>query len=769
MNKEYFDNIENLLLLEFNKSFDNSDSTELFYAIGKSFNNYCLNNLYAPEYNEKKACYFSAEFLVGKLTKSNLFNTGLLKETEEYLNSKGRSLNEFENFTDYALGNGGLGRLAACFLDSAASCDIPLDGFGIRYKYGYFRQSFVDNKQSEEADNWLKCTEPFGIKDKDNSVIVNFSDYFVKAIPYIYLIPGFNNKRLNKLVLFESAAVNEFNYSVFDSGEYNKAYEDSIKAQIISASLYPNDNTTEGKKLRLRQQYFFSSASLQYIFNNLKKNRKDLSKIEKYICIQLNDTHPVISIPEFIRLMMNNGFDFEFALEKAKMVFAYTNHTVLAEALEKWDISLYKKLLPEIYQITLKMQKRLENEFNGKLSKDMVIIDTNNVHMANLACFISKSINGVAEIHSEIIKKSTLFGWYKAYPYKFNNKTNGVTQRRWLFLSNPELYSLLQELTEKKITEDFTSLKLLEFYSENDEILERLYNIRKNNKVKICEYIYEKEGIRVNPEAVFDVQIKRLHEYKRQLMNILSIIIIYNRIKKGSLTDFPEVNFIFGAKAAPGYFAAKRIIEFINCVSKVINNDDEVKIKIVFVSNYDVSYAEKIIPSADISEQISLAGKEASGTSNMKFMMNGAVTLGTLDGANIEIVEKAGYENNYIFGLTEHEVQKTEGSYVPKKEYNANREIKKVVDSLIDNSFCKENNAFRDLYDSLLNIDKYYVLKDLIPYTETRIRAIKDTQNKHDFMKKCLYNTANSAGFSSDRTIKEYADEIWFKEYQEAD
>ena len=536
-------------------------------------------------------------------------------------------------------------------------------------------------------------------------------------------------------------------------------------AEVITKVLYPEDNHSEGKSLRLSQQYFLVSATIQDIVRRHLKVYSTLDNIPEVVAIHLNDTHPVISIPEFIRLMMQLGKDFDFAFEKAKKIFAYTNHTVLAEALEKWDISLFKEVLPDIYKIIELIENRLESEISTAKAEKIRIIDGKAVHMANLACYISKSINGVAAIHSEIIKEITLNSWYEIYPDKFNNKTNGVTQRRWLFLANPELYRLLDELTHGKINNDFYSIKEIEKYAEDKAVLDKLFSIRKENKKKLCEYICEKENIKLDCDSVFDVQIKRLHEYKRQLMNILAVIGIYLRIKEGSIASFPKTVFLFGAKSAPGYHMAKKIIEFINVVAEKINYDEETKeiIKIIYVSNYDVSYAERIIPAADISEQISLAGKEASGTSNMKFMMNGAVTLGTLDGANIEITEKAGKENNYIFGLTEDKVREYENSYDPLEEYEENDEIKRIIDTLKDGSFCEENR-FEEVYNSLLNEDKYYVIKDLPDYIETKIKAIKDTQDKYTFMKKCIINTANSAGFSSDRTIKEYAEDIWFKE-----
>lgn len=764
MNNKYLENIENVLMLDFGKNCENADIKELYIAIGKAFCAFCINN-YKEKKDEKKAYYLSAEFLTGNLLKSNLFNTGLLEETENFLQSIGRSLDDFEKFDDPALGNGGLGRLAACFLDSAASCDIPLYGFGIRYKYGYFKQIIKNNQQVEEADLWQSYGDSFGQEHREKKVLVRFGDEEVYAVPYIYYVPGFHNKRLNKLILFECESTKKLSYHYFDNGDYQKAYESIINADIISASLYPNDNDKKGKALRLKQQYFFISASLQYLFNELVEDGKKFSDIDKFISIQLNDTHPVIAIPEFIRLMIDSGFDFEYAVLKAKQIFSYTNHTVLAEALEKWDISLFNEILPQLYPIMISLEKRLESEISDKIEDSDKIFDGKYIYMANLACYISKSINGVAEIHTGIIKKDTLKFWYSLYPGRFNNKTNGVTQRRWQFLANPELYALLKEYTAEKIDSDFGAIKEIEKYASDKEFCDKFYEIRRRNKEKLIHYINNKEGIELSPDFILDVQIKRLHEYKRQLMNILSVIAIYNRLKQGKLENFPKTLFLFGAKAAPGYYMAKRIIEFINSAAKVINNDNETNktIRIIFVENYDVSYAEKIIPAADISEQISLAGKEASGTSNMKFMMNGAVTLGTLDGANIEIVEKSGAENNYIFGLKESEVQTLLKSYNPLKEYKNNSEIKIAVDTLI-NGFTGKRNEFKDIYDSLLNEDSYFVLRDLPDYLETKIKAIKDTCDKYAFMKKCILNTANSAGFSSDRTVKEYAEDIWFKE-----
>lgn len=773
MSEKIIKYIEQILKFDFNKDIKTATSTELYKALGKAFN--CAVYEERKPDKRKRACYFSAEFLVGKLTVSNLCNVGVLSETEKLLNRYGRSVREFEDFDDLALGNGGLGRLAACFLDSAASCGIPLDGYGIRYKYGYFKQVIDNDLQKETADNWLKFGDAFGIRDEENTVEIGFRNEKVKAVPYIYYVPGYRNSCLNKLCLFQAEPTEEFDFAAFDEGDWCGAYENYISASSLSACLYPNDNNESGKILRLKQQYFFTCAALQLIIKQCISQGESIKNLADFAKIQLNDTHPVIAIAELIRLVISLGEDFESAFQIAERVFAYTNHTVLSEALEKWDEKLLLAVIPDVYEIIKMIDERLRFELKEKNieSDEYYIINHGTVHMANLACYVSFSINGVAKLHTDIIKSDTLNQWYRLYPEKFNNKTNGVTQRRWLQLSNPNLSDYITELIGDGWLENFEEIKKLEKFSDSETVLDRLYEIRCENKKRLCDYIEKNEHIVLSPDFVFCTQVKRLHEYKRQLMNIFSVIYIYLSLKNKSADLIPPTVFIIGAKAAPGYFAAKRIIEFINLVSRKINADESTNkvLKVIFIPNYNVGLAEKIIPASDISEQISLAGKEASGTSNMKFMMNGAVTLGTYDGANIEIVEKAGEGNNYIFGLRETEVRQLAEIYDPLSEYEKDESIKAVIDTLIDDTFLdKDDKPFDDLYNSLLGEDRYMVLKDLPGYIQEKIKALKDSENRREFYRKGLMNTANSYVFSSDRTVKEYARDIWFKpkEYPEA-
>lgn len=767
MVKKFTEYLNYALKLNYNKTLETASAIELYDSMGKAYNLCCCEKY--KENNEKRACYFSAEFLVGKLTLSNFLNSGILEETESMLNEHKRSFDEFQNFEDMGLGNGGLGRLAAGFLDSAATLDIPLDGYGIRYKYGYFKQKIVENCQREVADDWLRFSDAFGQRCENEKVEVNFRNETVYAVPYIYYIPGYRNNRINKLYLFQAEAASDFDYEVFNNGDYNDAFNQRNSAEAISATLYPNDNIEKGKILRLKQQYFFTSASLQMIIKKHIRQGKPIEHLHESIVIQLNDTHPTIAIPECIRLIMNLEKTFDEAFEICRKIFAYTNHTVLAEALEKWDEKLLLSVVPQIYEIIRMIDEKLENEL--KIAKiddnNYRIINNSTIHMANLACYVCFSINGVAKIHTDIIKKSTLNQWYTIYHDKFNNKTNGVTQRRWLALANPKLDNLLKETVGETYLSDFDSIKEIEKYRNNKNFLMKLKDIKYANKESLADYILSKENIQINPDFVFCTQIKRLHEYKRQLMNIFSIIHIYLKLKDGELESFIPTLFIIGAKAAPGYKMAKRIIEFINTVSKKINADKDTndRLMVVFVENYNVSYAEKIIPATDISEQISLAGKEASGTSNMKFMMNGAVTLGTYDGANIEIVEKAGEENNFIFGMRENEVAALKPVYDPISEYENNPDIKRVVDTLTDSTFLsKDDEPFDDIYSSLMDTDEYMVLRDLPDYIRKKLEAISEYSSILDFTEKSLMNIANSSDFSCDRTVREYADDIWFKD-----
>lgn len=722
-------------------------------------------------HNEKRrAYYFSAEFLVGRAVYNNLLCAGLLEETEKLLKSEQKSITAFEEIEDAALGNGGLGRLAACFLDSGATLGLPLDGYGIRYRFGLFKQYFKDGFQKETLDDWSKYGDPWSQRNEDDTVLVEFSDYKVKAVPYDMPIIGYGGKHISNLRLWQAEPIEQFDFSLFDSGKYEKCVTDKNRAEDISRVLYPNDNTLYGKLLRLRQQYFFCSASLQDIIKKFKVNHTDFAEFPQFITIQLNDTHPVISIPELIRLLMLEGVDFDGALEIAKGVFNYTNHTVLPEALEKWDMKFIKKISPEIAAIITKINAKFKKELKGE-HNDLLILQNGQVNMAYLACYCSSFINGVAEIHTEILKRDVLSGFYKLYPKKFQNKTNGITQRRWLALCNTELSDLITELLgSKRWITNLNELKKLEKYADDTEILQRFIAIKQNNKQRLADFISKKEGITLNTDTIFDSQIKRLHEYKRQFLNILCILELYFEIKEGTLKDFTPTTFIFGAKSAPGYARAKGIIKLCNEVAKLIESDEKVSkyIKVIFVSDYNVSYAEKIIAATDVSEQISTAGTEASGTGNMKLMLNGAVTLGTYDGANIEIVKEAGEENNYIFGARVEDIEKIKETYNPKEIYKKDKRIKRCLDALIDGTLSDGNTGiFKELYDAILEgaswhkPDHYYLLLDFADFLETKIKLNRDYTDRFTFAKKQWLNMCNAGKFSSDRTIKQYAKDIW--------
>ncbi len=777
--------IDNLVLTaknEYCKELSELSPAELHEALGKAMMGE-ISEKWAESKkthaSNRRAYYLSAEFLMGRMMYNNLYAMGVLEQTKKLLADKGVDINVFEEIDDAALGNGGLGRLAACFLDSAATHDVPLDGYGIRYKYGLFKQEIVDGFQVEVADDWQRFGDPWCIKRSEDIVNVNFADQTVKAVPYDMAIIGYGTDNINTLRLWEAEAVNDFNFLEFNDCKYDEAVKDKNDAENISKVLYPNDNSYEGKVLRLKQQYFFSSASLQDILKRYKaKHGTDLSHFAEETAIQLNDTHPTISIPEFVRLLTNDGCDFDWALDVARKTFSYTNHTVMQEALEKWDIKLMQSVIPDVYDIIVKINDRLMAELKEKkVSKDAVknmeIIDGHRVHMARMASYISTYVNGVAAIHTQILKDDTLKEWYELYPERFQNKTNGVTQRRWLGLCNPEYAEFITDLIGNKWLRNLDELKKLEKHLTQENI-DKFSGIKYQKKKELSEFIQKHEGVYIDPDFFFDIQVKRLHEYKRQLMNAFSIMAIYFRLKEGKLPNFTPTAFIFGAKAAPGYARAKAIIKYINEIAKLVNNDPDVnnKMRVVFVSNYNVSYAEKIIPAADIHEQISTAGTEASGTSNMKFMANGAVTIGTYDGANIEIAECAGEENEYIFGARVEEIEELKkGKYDPKKLYEANEEMKKVIDTLIDGRFSdggkKGEGSFEELHKSLLEgaswhpADHYFILRDLPDYIETKIKANNDYKDKRAFGYKCLMNTANCGKFSSDRTILEYANELW--------
>ena len=749
MYKQFQEKLTEISREKYGKSIKALDKEELYGVLGALINEKC--DFHRKQTDGKTAIYFSIEYLIGKLLFSNLYNMKNTDCVEKVLSDNGHSLSELEDIDDYAFGNGGLGRLAACFLDSAASCEISLDGYGIRYKKGLFKQSFSsDGSQVEQSDEWQKISDAFAIKREDESVYVEYADYKVKAVPFDYNIIGYNFKRINTLRLYEARKETCHEYD----------------AEKIYECLYPDDSTYEGKKLRLRQQYFLVSASLQNIVN-----KYGLENLEDKIKIQLNDTHPILAIPELINICIKANLSFDDALLKCKKIFAYTNHTVMPEALEEWDCSMMREVIPQIYGIIEKIGDMLIHELSGneKVSyEDCAVIRDGRVKMANLACFVVSDINGVAGIHTEILKKETLSQWYKLYPEKFSNKTNGITQRRWLGLCNRPLADFLSKLCGCDVVEDTEQIKRLEAFGDDSEVLRELCEIKHQNKINFCRYAKAAYDIDIDPESVFVVQIKRIHEYKRQLLAAFGAVYLYLRIKKGEYQHLPKVTFIFAGKAAAGYKTAKSIIKYINNVSSVINNDKDIddRIKIHFIPNYNVSLAEKIIPASDISLQISLAGTEASGTGNMKLMMNGAVTLGTYDGANIEICNEAGEDNNYIFGMREEQVSRLKGSYNPEKLYKETPLIKDVVDTLVSGKF-GERYGFLDIYDSLINAhnpDKYMVLADLEAYLETLTKALENYKDSESFNKKCLMNIANSAYFSSDRTVKEYAGDIWFKD-----
>lgn len=728
----------------------------------------------------RRAYYFSAEFLMGRMMYNNLYCMGTLEETKALLKKKGIDINVFEDIDDAALGNGGLGRLAACFLDSAATQEVPLDGYGIRYKYGLFKQLIKDGCQVEVADDWQRFEDPWSIRREDEAVTVSFKGQTIKAVPYDMAIIGYDTTNINTLRLWQAEAIHDFDFLEFNNSHYDAAVKEKNDAENISKVLYPNDNSYEGKVLRLKQQYFFCSASLQDIIRRYKeKNGNDYSKFADHAAIQLNDTHPVCSIPELIRLLQIDGVAFEQALEIAQKTFAYTNHTVMSEALEKWSIELMQKVIPEVYDIIVKINDYEHKDLKSKgvsqdvIDDEMTIIDGSVVHMARLAIYASSYTNGVAWLHTEILKDDVLSEWYEVYPERFQNKTNGITQRRWLGLCNPELSEFITEKIGKGWEKDLSKLSQLNDMIDTTAI-NKFNKIKDVKKQQLADYIEAKEGITVNPNALFDIQIKRLHEYKRQLMNAFSIIDIYYKIKEGKLPNWNPTVFIFGAKAAPGYARAKAIIKFINEIANLVNNDPDTKdkIQVIFVSNYNVSYAEKLVVAADISEQISTAGTEASGTGNMKFMVNGAVTLGTYDGANVEITQQAGEENEYIFGGRVEDIVKLQKEgYNPKKYYDANPELKRVIDTLIDGTFDDDGatgeGSFAELHDALLkgthwhHADHYFIMYDLPLYVEAKIKANQDYSDRVEFGRKCLKNTANSGMFSSDRTILQYAKELW--------
>lgn len=725
----------------------------------------------------RRACYFSMEFLVGRAIYNNLLCLGIEEEVREALRETGVDLSDLEEIEDAALGNGGLGRLAACFLDSAATLDLPLDGYGIRYKYGLFKQSIENGFQCETADHWTRFGDPWSRRINADEVTVTYGDQVVRAIPYDMPIVAYGTSHISTLRLWQAEPINEFDFGLFNDQKYEEACREQNRAEDISRVLYPNDDSREGKILRLKQEYFFSSASVQDIVRKYKAKFGDLKKFYEKITIQLNDTHPVISIPELIRILVDEeGFTFFDALEIAKKTFNYTNHTIMAEALEKWSVDIVKEVLPRIYEIILQINEAFIGEMYkaGKIQSEIYplkMISADMIHMAKMAIYCSSHVNGVAEIHTEILKTDALEEWYELYPDKFLNETNGITPRRWLALCNKELSALITELNKgNEWVTDLEQLQKLKWFADNKNELQRFMNIKHEKKVQLAAYIKEHEGIEINPDSIFDIQIKRLHEYKRQLLNAFGILYLYFGIKDGSIRDFYPMTFIFGAKSAPGYRRAKGIIKYINEIGRLVNNDPDTKdlLKVVFVQNYRVSYAEKLITAADISEQISTAGTEASGTGNMKFMLNGTVTLGTLDGANVEIVQEAGKENNYIFGATVEELEEIMKIYDPRFLVEKNEKIARVIRTLIDGTVSDDGmGVFRELYFSLMDgaswhrPDHYHLIGDLESYVEAKLKLNKDYKDRFAFAKKCWMNMASAGKFSSDRTIAGYAKEIW--------
>ncbi len=722
----------------------------------------------------RMAYYLSAEYLMGRALGNNLMNLGIYDEIKEVLAELKIDLNRIEEIEeDAGLGNGGLGRLAACFVESAATLNMPLVGYGIRYSNGLFKQNIENGFQTECEDTWLKYGEAWSIRKDDEIQIIKFSDMTVKAVPYDVPIIGYKTRNINTLRLWQCEALREFDFNLFNNQQYIEAVSARNKAEDISRVLYPNDTAEAGKILRLRQQYFFSSASMKDIIKKHKtKYGSDFSEFAKYNVAQLNDTHPTISILEFIRILVDEeNVEFITALAIAKEFFGYTNHTILAEALEKWDIRLIDRLFPRILQIAHEVDNALAKELRQKGYDEgeiwnFKIIANDQIRMANLAIFVGRAVNGVAALHTEILKKSELNNWYNLYPNKFQNKTNGITPRRWLRLCNSELSEFITNLLgSEDWVKNLELLKGLEKYSDDDKVLEQLMKIKHEKKVQLAEYIKQEEGIIIDPNSFFDIQIKRLHEYKRQLLNALYILDLYYRIKENPQLDIPKTTFIFGAKAFPGYRRAKGIVKFINEIARLIDRDEEAskKIKVVFVHNYRVSYAQKLFPGSDLSKQISTAGKEASGTGNMKFMLNATPTFGTYDGANIEIVQASGEENNYIFGLKVEDIERIKHDYDPKKYYKENPDIKKVVDTLINGTLDDGGTGyFEDLYNALLEErDQYYLLADYELFKAAEEKVFEDYKDKKKWAQKCFANLYSSGVFSSDRTIKQYADEIW--------
>ncbi len=793
------DNVKNL----YRKTIDTASKEEIYQA-GVFAIRDVITDKWLKTHNEyyekdvKVVYYLSMEFLMGRFFGNSVINLMLDSEIREAFSELGIDYNDIEETErDPGLGNGGLGRLAACFLDSLSTLELPAYGCGIRYHYGIFEQRIENGYQVEVPDNWLENGDPWSVRRNEYAVEVKFGGNvravpkedggyrFVQenyqsviAVPYDYPVIGYDNNTVNTLRLWDAKPKNEFDLKKFNEGMHEQAVAEKNLASTLTEVLYPADDNYSGKELRLKQQYFFISATVQRVIERFKEKHSDFSLLPEKVAFQLNDTHPTVAVAELMRVLVDeNDVPWNEAWDITRKVCAYTNHTIMSEALEKWPLDLFSRLLPRIYQIIEEINKRycaaLIERFGNDHEKirKMAIIADGEIRMAYLAIVGSHSVNGVAKLHTEILKNQELKDFYEIYPEKFNNKTNGITQRRWLLHANPKLAKLVTEKIGDGWVKELTDLEGILKYADDKDFQKRFMDIKRENKVLLAKFIKERKGIEINPDSIFDIQIKRLHEYKRQLLNVLHIIHLYNQLKLNPSLDITPRTFIFGAKAAASYKRAKLIIKLINSVADVINNDESIngKIKVVFMENYSVSLAEKLIPAADISEQISTASKEASGTGNMKFMLNGALTVGTMDGANVEIFEEVGKDNIFIFGMSSEEViaKYKDNSYDPWSIYNMNQDARIVLNELINGTFSPEDpNLFRDLYDSLLNgngnrADEYFVLADFEDYVRIQNEVDKAYKDKEKWAKMAIINTAKSGKFSSDRTIKQYAEEIW--------
>ena len=794
---------ENVKFL-YRKKLEEATQEQIFQAVCYTVKDVIIDNWLETqnaykEQDPKTVYYMSMEFLMGRALGNNLINLTAYKEVKEALDELGLDLNVIEDQEpDPALGNGGLGRLAACFLDSLATLNYSAYGCGIRYRYGMFKQQIKDGYQVEVPDNWLKDGYPFELRRPEYAKEVHFGGYVdveydpatgsnkfvhkgyqaVKAVPFDMPIVGYNNKIVNTLRIWDAEPIVDFELDSFDKGDYKKAVEQENLARNIVEVLYPNDNHMAGKELRLKQQYFFVSASLQAAIDKYKKNHKDIMKLHEKVTFQMNDTHPTVAVAELMRILMDEeGLGWDDAWSVTTKCVAYTNHTIMAEALEKWPVELFSRLLPRVYQIIEEINRRFILDIQAKYPgnydkiKKMAILYDGQVKMAHLAIVAGYSVNGVAKLHTEILKKQELKDFYEMMPEKFNNKTNGITQRRFLLHGNQLLADWVTDHIGPEWITDLSQISKLKVYVDDEKAQQEFMNIKYQNKVRLAKYILEHNGVEVNPRSIFDVQVKRLHEYKRQLLNILHVIYLYDQIKKHPEMDFYPRTFIFGAKASAGYARAKKIIKLINSVADVVNNDASIegKLKVVFIENYRVSNAEMIFAAADVSEQISTASKEASGTGNMKFMLNGAPTLGTMDGANVEIVDEVGKENAFIFGLGADEVINYEnnGGYDPRVIYNTDDEIRQVLTELVNGTFSSDTELFRDLYNSLLNqnggerADQYFILADFRSYAAAQKKVEEAYKDEKGWARMAMLNTACAGKFTSDRTIQEYVDDIW--------